>query len=525
MNIKLFINNSEDNKVYKNITYINDVWGELRLPTNILTPIIDIEIPDYKSLARILDIVYVDNDTENDIVYIEDGIENEVDTTSEDERIFNINYIYIDEFNRYYFVKNIECLSNQLFRLYLSVDVLMSHKESFMSLKALVSRNEFTYNDLIEDNAISYYYDKAVEYHDDDYMYQDSGFRFNPEIDKKCYVWTKLSTSEVNGRDTQYPLKPNTYQTGDTKNTEIYVLLEENDVTELGKTIASRSDLLTYVKHLVSYPFQPTSRNPRTLAYYIKSGLSAITISVSDTTYNVEKLNMGVYRIPLNNNYLDYEPYTKYEIFLPYHGWVTLNIDVLKRSLGFFNVYYLVNYATAQSQVFITHAYVGSSIIYSGDASLGVNIPLDTTNMYEIEKQKEALRNSTAISLIGSIFSTAMGYATSNPMMMAGGVISGVKTLAEAQSKYNQMYITGKIDISKAEFGLYASQKILFRVTKTKPINNNQKVYIGKPLNQEVELNTLSGYTQVSDIHLEDIDAMQDEKTNIETLLKNGVII
>ena len=145
--------------------------------------------------------------------------------------------------------------------------------------------------------------------------------------------------------------------------------------------------------------------------------------------------------------------------------------------------------------------------------------------MYEIEKQKEALRNSTAISLIGSIFSTAMGYASSNPMMMAGGVISGVKTLAEAQSKYNQMYITGKIDISKAEFGLYASQQILFRVTKTKPIDNNQKVYIGKPLNQEVELNTLSGYTQVSDIHLEDIDAMQDEKSNIETLLKNGVII
>ena len=289
--------------------------------------------------------------------------------------------------------------------------------------------------------------------------------------------------------------------------------------------ISSRDDILTYVKHLVSYPYEVKYDNYRTLAYYIKSGLSAVTIGAGDALYNVEKLDMGEYRIPLNNDYLDYEPYTKYEIFLPYHGFVSLDIDVLKRSLGFIRIYYLVNYSTASSQVFITHSQVGSDVIYSGPATIGVNIPLDTTNMYELEKQKEALRNSTAISLIGSIFSTAMGYATSNPMMMAGGVISGFKTIAEAQSKYNQMYSTAKVDVSKAEWALYLSQEVWFRVTKVKPISNNQEVYIGKPLNQEIELNTLSGYTEVTDIHLEDVDILSTEKDLLMTSLKDGFII
>ena len=85
-----------------------------------LNPIIDIELEDYNKLGRLLDVVYPDD---IDITYPDYDLDYEVDTYTDDEKIFNINYCYIDEFDRYYFIDNIDFLSNKLFRLYMSVDV------------------------------------------------------------------------------------------------------------------------------------------------------------------------------------------------------------------------------------------------------------------------------------------------------------------------------------------------------------------------------------------------------------------
>jgi hypothetical protein len=47
----------------------------------------------------------------------------------------------------------------------------------------------------------------------------------------------------------------------------------------------------------------------------------------------------------------------------------------------------------------------------------------------------------------------------------------------------------------------------------------------GYPLNQTVVLGSLSGYTRVKDIHLAGIPCTDDELEQIESLLKDGVII
>lgn len=63
----------------------------------------------------------------------------------------NFNYVYIEEFGRYYFVSNIEFVVNNLWEIQIDVDVLMTYKRGIRNLVAFVDRNEFNKNPYILD--------------------------------------------------------------------------------------------------------------------------------------------------------------------------------------------------------------------------------------------------------------------------------------------------------------------------------------------------------------------------------------
>lgn len=73
-----------------------------------------------------------------------------IDVTAENP-VPEFNYVYIPMFNRYYFVTGYEVLRRNLWNIYLEVDVLMSYKTGIKSLRAIVDRNENTYNETIPD--------------------------------------------------------------------------------------------------------------------------------------------------------------------------------------------------------------------------------------------------------------------------------------------------------------------------------------------------------------------------------------
>lgn len=52
----------------------------------------------------------------------------------------NMNYCYIDEFKRYYYIINKECLDSERYSITLSCDVLMSFKDSFINTPMLINR-------------------------------------------------------------------------------------------------------------------------------------------------------------------------------------------------------------------------------------------------------------------------------------------------------------------------------------------------------------------------------------------------
>lgn len=101
------------------------------------------------------------------------------------KNIIDGNYIYIEEFNRYYFVRSIEIVRTGLYRMYCDVDVLMSFKTEIGNLKAVVKRNEFKFDNNIIDDYVPSLVGSDFEYH------YSSVNPFAPSwmFDKPYFIW------------------------------------------------------------------------------------------------------------------------------------------------------------------------------------------------------------------------------------------------------------------------------------------------------------------------------------------------
>lgn len=104
MNIALYHNASEPNKISKNITALNlSMSGSLRNETEVVNPIIRIE-----GNASLLQ---------------------------------SANYAYIEELNRYYYITDMKSVRNNIIELHLHCDVLMSFNLSGVSGIVIESEN------------------------------------------------------------------------------------------------------------------------------------------------------------------------------------------------------------------------------------------------------------------------------------------------------------------------------------------------------------------------------------------------
>ena len=79
--------------------------------------------------------------TKNVILKDNVDIMNPVIILKYDKTLFeNMNYFYIPEYRRYYYLKNKQCMDALHYSINLSVDVLMSFKDSFINTPMLINR-------------------------------------------------------------------------------------------------------------------------------------------------------------------------------------------------------------------------------------------------------------------------------------------------------------------------------------------------------------------------------------------------
>ena len=209
--------------------------------------------------------------------------------------------------------------------------------------------------------------------------------------------------------------------------------------------------------------------------------------------------------------FLDYD-YTKVSIYLPYVGIRELDAsDVMDESL---HVVYNVDVVTGGCAAIIS---VGSKgVLYQFNGNCSTNIPITANNF------SGAIQN--AVSAVSSLGVTAAGAVTGAAPIAAMGV-AGLMGSA-ANTVMNSKPSIQKSGNMGGSAGLLSVQKpyvIIQRPRLSVPegINN----FVGNTSNITATLASCKGFTQVEYIHLEGLPATSEELTEIENLLKGGVII
>lgn len=201
--------------------------------------------------------------------------------------------------------------------------------------------------------------------------------------------------------------------------------------------------------------------------------------------------------------YLDYDPYTQAEIYLPYIGTHPLKVDdIMGKAV---RVVYHVDILSGACTAFVK---CGGSVLYEFIGQCSSSIPItgnDWTNVI-----------NGVISIAGAIGSMIATGGASAPM--ASGVIAStaVNSMKPNVEKSGSMSGTG---------GMLAVQTpylILTRPRQALPADQNK--FMGYPSFITENLSDIGGYTEIESVHLEGIFGTEQEISEIETLLKGGVI-
>lgn len=203
-------------------------------------------------------------------------------------------------------------------------------------------------------------------------------------------------------------------------------------------------------------------------------------------------------------SYLDYEPHTKAEIYLPYCGIHPISIDdIMGKTVA---VKYHVDILSGACCAYVK---CGNAVLYTFIGQCASSIPItgnDWTNVINGVL-------SAAVS-VGTMVATGGLTAPMAASSIASTAVNGIKPSIE---KSGAMGGTG---------GMLAIQTPYLILTRPRQaLPSRQNTYLGYPSFITANLGSMSGYTEIETIHLHDIPATSEELSEIENLLKTGVIL
>lgn len=226
---------------------------------------------------------------------------------------------------------------------------------------------------------------------------------------------------------------------------------------------------------------------------------------------------------------LDYSPYTRVEIFLPFIGIRTLRTeDVMKSTL---HIKYHVDVLSGDCIAFIK---CGISVLYTYNGNCKMLIPLSSRSTDFL--QKAAIAAGLAVGAAGVAVGggAAAAAATKAPAVAAAGV-----TQSAANLQAGSMLISGASNVASTKINTQRSGDISSALSLMaefvpyliihRPVQSlakNYNKYKGYTSNITAKLGNLTGYTEVEHVHLQNIpNATDAELAEIHSLLVGGVII
>jgi len=469
---------------------------------------------------------------------------------------------------RYYFIRNITCVRTNVYRLTLHQDSLKTFASLIQRTPVFVTRSEGDggIDGLVDDRLPLYDEPKTtkeiVSHHGDKKDTNFESYEINQESIRNI-AFISYGSLSVPDNKPYYssPLGINPTQVssivGNLPKTNGYAI-NFTEFEDIVNTVIGTSSLAGNIMSCVYFPFHLNTKKDckvdslnddiQTGQLYLGStavgsytppilkGYSSGYHVIADFTLNATFL--PTLQTADRYKFLNHEPYSKIEMFIPYLGWITLNsIEVLNKRLL---VYYVCDWITGLANVYVSR-YPDNVIVYSSQIQLGIPLGLTKTNMEEITKQRQSNIANLMLGLIGSTASVGIGIATLNPVMIAGGAIGGFTSIMSTINKNAMMIDRMDIMTGGEKFGFYSGNLVVIKHTYREPrfAENSTADDVYKRLNglplitgDTIE-NFSSGYIECAGVELpfrETISGttytlLKDEYDEIVSLLKSGIVI
>ena len=212
-------------------------------------------------------------------------------------------------------------------------------------------------------------------------------------------------------------------------------------------------------------------------------------------------INVGSITIPRKyNNFLDFEPYTKVQIYLPFYGCAMLDSSlVIGRAIS---IKYIIDVITATAKIKIIH---DNKTLYEFKTTCGSDLPITSSN-----------RASVEMGYLSSGVGMGISIASGNVL---GGLASG---LSMAQSQYHSS-TSGNVS---GVLNFHDSRMVTVLVDRPvyTELRNFNKTH-GRVCNLSKTLRNLRGFTKCAENVQIPFNCLDEERTMIIEQLTNGVII
>ena len=236
-------------------------------------------------------------------------------------------------------------------------------------------------------------------------------------------------------------------------------------------------------------------------------GSQTLTLGNVTTTANVVPcnesitINVGSITLPRKyNNFLDFEPYTKVQIYLPFYGCAMLDSSlVIGRTIS---IKYIIDVITATAKIKIIH---DNKTLYEFKTTCGSDLPITSSN-----------RASVEMGYLSSGVGMGISIASGNVL---GGLASG---LSMAQSQYHSSTngnVSGVLNFHDSRMITVLVDRPVY--TELKNFNKTH----GRLCNLSKTLRDLRGFTKCAENVQIPFNCLDEERTMIIEQLVNGVII
>lgn len=293
------------------------------------------------------------------------------------------------------------------------------------------------------------------------------------------------------------------------------------DLTQLKKIF---SDPMDVILGCSVFPVSmPTETTPQTIIFgNIDSQISSRVVSSQYTSYDLGQIDVTSYY----NSYLDFAPYTKMQIYLPFIGMKSLNVDEFMSTADVAKRIGVTYSIDLLSGACVAHIYLNvgstSTLLYEFGGTCNTQIPLNSRDY-----------TATVQSLLGIVGgSVAAGVAafmlpeTIPAVVGAAGAVGGMFMNAAKNTIASKPTVehAGGIGGSTGIMGSRKAYLIIERPNLCHP--ENQEHFTGYPGFLYRTVNQLNGYTKFINFELQNIHATEPELEEIkEWFTVKGVLL